>query len=289
LLLSLLGGAAAHAEVADFRQAVAVALANAATTTSAPQPTVRNLDDVCRLDDPIEGRVFREYGAVFIAGQGSVLPSRCAYSSPNEVAQFQATLALETKRVGGVRLTLQAPAMADLLAAVAEAKAERMRITPADRRTAGLRTFAETSKLWRIRVKSALRHWVRRGRLARSEAKAVLGLPMREQALQVLAWEEAGLWFAPGYRKSIVYAVAIPGTSQHVAALALDVREYDSEKVRAILARHGWFQTVRSDAPHFTYLGRAEEALTDLGLQQLVLEDRSYWVPRLEANETAAR
>lgn len=287
VLVGLLVSPTMHAEAADFRQAVALAMAEAASATTVP--AVRRLDEVCRLEDPIEGRVFREYGAVFIAGQGSVPPSRCAYSNTLEVAAFQATLPLRTERVGGVKLTLQAPAMADLLAAVTEAKSVHLRITPADRRTAGLRTFADTNRLWHARVRSALRHWVRKGKIGRAEAKAVLRLPMREQALQVLAWEESGLWFSPPQRKSILYTVAIPGTSQHVAALALDVREYNNAKVRAVLARHGWFQTVRSDAPHFTYLGRSEEALAGLGLQQLVLGDRSYWIPKLEANDTAAK
>jgi len=40
--------------------------------------------------------------------------------------------------------------------------------------------------------------------------------------------------------------------------LAFDANEHGSAAVRAVLAKHGWFQTVASDAPHFTFLGAAK-------------------------------
>ena len=43
--------------------------------------------------------------------------------------------------------------------------------------------------------------------------------------------------------------------------LAFDVNEFDNPRVREILAKHGWFQTVLSDLPHFTYLGLKEKDL----------------------------
>jgi hypothetical protein len=50
--------------------------------------------------------------------------------------------------------------------------------------------------------------------------------------------------------------------------------------VRAILERHGWFQTVARDCPHFTYLGVAKSQLASLGLRKVVEGDRQYWIPQ---------
>jgi hypothetical protein len=61
--------------------------------------------------------------------------------------------------------------------------------------------------------------------------------------------------------------------------LALDIREHDHVKIRAALARHGWFQTVVADLAHFTYLGCREEELPTLGLKKVTRGQRVYWVP----------
>ncbi len=39
-------------------------------------------------------------------------------------------------------------------------------------------------------------------------------------------------------------------------------------KVREILAKHGWFQTVVSDQPHFTFLGVPENQLVEFGIKK---------------------
>jgi hypothetical protein len=61
--------------------------------------------------------------------------------------------------------------------------------------------------------------------------------------------------------------------------LALDIVEFDNPAVRDVLAKHGWFQTVVSDLPHFTYLGANENDLPELGLKKVVSGGRSFWVP----------
>ena len=61
--------------------------------------------------------------------------------------------------------------------------------------------------------------------------------------------------------------------------LAFDVKEYENAKVRAILAKHGWYQTVVSDLPHFTFLGAAESELKELGLKRVKNGGRVFWVP----------
>jgi hypothetical protein len=51
--------------------------------------------------------------------------------------------------------------------------------------------------------------------------------------------------------------------------------------VRRILARHGWFQTVKSDLPHFTYLGLEEKDLPAHGLRPVVFSKQLFWIPNV--------
>jgi hypothetical protein len=47
--------------------------------------------------------------------------------------------------------------------------------------------------------------------------------------------------------------------------------------------RHGWFQTVVSDLPHFTFIGRDERVLPQFGLRRVSQTHKDqeyvYWVP----------
>jgi hypothetical protein len=61
--------------------------------------------------------------------------------------------------------------------------------------------------------------------------------------------------------------------------LAFDVKEHEDPRVRALLAKHKWFQTVVSDLPHFTYLGVEETELPGLGLKKVTEGGRTFWVP----------
>jgi hypothetical protein len=61
--------------------------------------------------------------------------------------------------------------------------------------------------------------------------------------------------------------------------LAFDVMEFDNQRIREIMARHGWFQTVVSDLPHFTFLGVSESELKELGLKKVKNGGRKFWVP----------
>src|ERR1041385_8300995 len=104
-----------------------------------------------------------------------------------------------------------------------------------------------------------------------------------EQARAVLDYEREGIWFSTHFDKSILYSVAAPGTSQHLSMLAFDVEEFKDPALRRLLGRHGWFQTVVSDLPHFTFLGRDEGDLPGLGLRRVLQEaggeTYEYWVP----------
>ena len=98
------------------------------------------------------------------------------------------------------------------------------------------------------------------------------------QVPEILKLEAAGLFFSSNLKKPILASAAAPGASQHLSMLALDIREHDQPKVRAALARHGWFQTVPGDLPHFTFLGVREEDLPALGLKKITTGQRVYWV-----------
>ena len=98
---------------------------------------------------------------------------------------------------------------------------------------------------------------------------------------EILELEKKKIFFSKDLSKSIIYSVAPPGTSQHLAMLAFDAAEYKNEQVREILARHKWFQTVVSDLPHFTYLGVKEKELPDLGLKKVENCGQVFWIPNI--------
>ena len=98
---------------------------------------------------------------------------------------------------------------------------------------------------------------------------------------EILRLEGKGLYFNMDFTKSILYSVAAPGTSQHLSMLAFDVKEFENAEVRSILARHGWFQTITSDLPHFTFLGVSESELPSLGLKKTTNSGRTFWIPQL--------
>ncbi|HMF55798.1 MAG TPA: hypothetical protein VK619_05530, partial [Pyrinomonadaceae bacterium] len=106
-------------------------------------------------------------------------------------------------------------------------------------------------------------------------------LPLHDQVAQVLRLEERGIFFSRDFRKSILYSVAAPGASQHISMLALDVAEFENARVRRILAAHGWFQTVKSDMPHFTFLGLNESDLPSHGLRSVTVDSQLFWIPNV--------
>jgi len=66
--------------------------------------------------------------------------------------------------------------------------------------------------------------------------------------------------------------------------LALDVTEFQDFRVRQILAEHGWFQTVLSDLPHFTYLALKEKDLPKKGLKSVDVDGQIFWIPNVEGD-----
>jgi len=227
--------------------------------------------------DALSWRVLEEYGAIFVA-RGIEAPPVVIFPNAEAVARWQTNLRTEQAEFAGISVRLQTAAMQALMKARAEAIQAHLSISPrgAD---AAQRNYDETLALWKSRVNPGLRHWVDRGLLGAPEAERIRNLPVREQAVEILRLEDRRLYFSKDFSKSILSSVAIPGASQHLALLALDVKEYDNPAVRSILERHGWFQTVQSDLPHFTYLGVSKQELPSLGLKMARKGGRTFWVP----------
>jgi hypothetical protein len=238
----------------------------------------------CDAGDAVSLRLLTEYGAVFVAGEGVLPPPVCAFSNSEEVATFQTRARALAADFGGVSVELQPAAMRALLAARAEALAAGLDITPRDGTEAARRDYADTVRLWDSRLLPALEYWKRQGRLTEEEAGRVKALPAREQVGAVLELERRGVFFSKDFSKSILHSVAAPGASQHLSMLAFDVSEYADARVRAVLARHGWFRTVQGDLPHFTYLGLREERLPSRGLKKMTTAYGEFWVPNVFDN-----
>jgi len=232
-------------------------------------------------DDEVGWRVLSEYGAVLVARGDAVPPPLIIFPDGKTVDDWQASVKSMRTNLGGAWIELQTPAMTALIEARAEAQTARVNISPRGG-NAGRRSYEETVKLWASRVNPGLEHWVHNRRLAREEAARIRALSPREQSAEIFRLEKKGLYFSTDFSKSILDSVAAPGSSQHLSMLAFDVKENGDSRVRAILARHCWFQTVSSDAPHFTFLGVTEDQLPTIGLKKVTNAGRAYWVPRLE-------
>jgi hypothetical protein len=228
--------------------------------------------------DAVGLRLLEEYGALFIARGGVVLPPVVMFPDHDAVARWQSSLSTEQAELAGVQVKLQSAAMRALIKAREDASHAHVSISPRGP-DAAQRGFDETLELWRSRVNPGLQHWVDKGLLSATEAERIRRLPAPEQVEEILGLEKRGLYFSKELSKSILFSVAPPGASQHLSLLAFDVKEHDNPVVRSILERHGWFQTVRSDLPHFTYLGTSKELLPSLGLKLVRNGDRTFWIP----------
>lgn len=232
-------------------------------------------------NDAVAARVLRDYGAIFVTTEDVLVPAKCVFDNSATTADFQSRTKISAQRMGNAQIELQAGAMDALNDAIAEAASKRVRITPLDGKIAGLRSYEDTVRLWNSRFTRALAYWERRGRIARDDADEARNLPAFEQVPVVLKWEDSGLWFSTGFTRSILTSVAAPGTSQHLSGLAFDVVEYRNASVRTILNKHGWFQTVAADEPHFTYIGRAETDLPKFGLISTYRNGYKFWIPAM--------
>lgn len=274
-------------ETANFRKVVEQKFAGTKLATlvdGVMKPAVGiKLENVCPIDTSFAAkRVFAEYGAVFIAQNGVRLPPTCIFETDKSVDEFQELTKSVTKTIGRVSITLQEPAMTALLKARDTAAKQGLAITPRGGSIAASRSFGDTLELWDSRFNPALNYWVGRGKISRQEAEYIKTRSLNERITKVLEWEEKGFYFSKDFRKTILQSVAVPGASQHIFMLALDVQQYDNPRVRQILAENGWFQTVKSDLPHFTYLGVEKKQLPALGLKAEKVGSQIFWIPNLE-------
>lgn len=244
-----------------------------------------NLEDLCASHDAVSRRVLEEYGAMFVAAESVRLPRVCMFADAAEVEAFQRAATWRAEMFGDVEIELQPAAMDALLRAREEARASGMDITPRGGSEGARRGFDDSLRLWRSRCEPALDHWCARGSLTLEQSEDVRGLAWREQVAAVLELERGGIFFSKDFSKSILQSVAAPGASQHLAMLAFDAAEFVDERVRRLLAGHGWFQTVHSDLPHFTYLGLAESELPARGLKSVEADGQVFWIPDTESDE----
>lgn len=229
-------------------------------------------------NDIVHKTLFGEYGAVFAARGNAVAPDRIVFKNEEEVTEFQSKVSIKKAKIGDFELELQTAALYDLLNAKKEAEEFGFTLNPRGKDSAR-RNYAGTIELWESRVNPALEHWTNEGKITEAEAEKIRSLSPFEQVPEVFKLEKKQIWFSKDLSKSIIYSVAPPGTSQHLAMLAFDIAEFQNEKVREILYKHKWFQTVVSDLPHFTYLGVEENELTALGLKSVENNGQKFWIP----------
>ena len=258
-------------EPAPFYEALAKALKKRKT----------RVENVCPPADPVARRILEEYGAIFLANKKVVPPPVCIFTHEDQVTRFQEQAGFVSEFMSYDHVELQPAALKQLLKAREEAQKEGLDITPRDGAEAARRNYEDSVRLWNSRFEPALEYWLGQGRLTAEEVERLKSLPLSQQVAEVLELEKSGIYFSKDLSKSILYSIAAPGTSQHIAMLAFDVNEFENPRVREIMAKHGWFQTVLSDLPHFTFLGLKEKDLPKHGLRSVEVNGQVFWIPNV--------
>ena len=239
------------------------------------------IEQICPPADPVSRRILEEYGAIFVADKKVKPPPVCIFTTEDQVTKFQEDAGTEVEVFEYDEIELQPEALKKLKKAREEAKKEGLDITPRDGAEAARRNYEDSVRLWNSRFQPALDYWLGQGRLTQEQVARLRSLPLSQQVAEVLELEKTGIYFSKDLSKSILYSIAAPGTSQHIAMLAFDVNEFENPRVREILAKHGWFQTVLSDLPHFTFLGLKEKDLPKHGLRSVEINGQMFWIPNV--------
>ena len=239
------------------------------------------VDNVCPPSDPVARRILEEYGAIFLANKKVLPPPVCIFTTEDQVTRFQEQAGFESEFMSFDHVELQPEALKQLLKARKEAQKEGLDITPRDGAEAARRNYDDSVRLWNSRFEPALEYWRGQGRLTAGQVDRLKSLPLAQQIAEVLELEKDGIYFSKDLSKSILYSIAAPGTSQHIAMLAFDVNEFENPRVREIMGKHGWFQTVLSDLPHFTFLGLKEKDLPKHGLRSVEVNGQVFWIPNV--------
>jgi hypothetical protein len=210
-------------------------------------------------------------------------PPVCVFTNEDQVTKFQEEAGFDEEQIGFDAIELQPEALKQLRKAREQAQKEGLDITPRDGAEAARRNYGDSVRLWNSRFLPALDYWQSQGRLTAEQVSRLKSLPLSQQIAEVLELEKDGIYFSKDLSKSILYSIAAPGTSQHIHMLAFDVNEFENPRVREIMAQHGWFQTVLSDLPHFTFLGLKEKDLPKHGLRSIEVNGQVFWIPNVEA------
>lgn len=240
------------------------------------------IDGICPPTEPVSRRILEEYGAVYLASKKVKPPPVCVFTTEDQVTKFQEAAGYDQEQIGFDVIELQPEALKQLKKAREEAQKEGLDITPRDGAEAARRNYEDSVRLWNSRFLPALDYWSGQGRLTADQVTWLKSLPLSQQIAEVLQLENSGIYFSKDLSKSILYSIAAPGTSQHIHMLAFDVNEFDNARVREIMAKHGWFQTVLSDLPHFTFLGLKEKDLPKNGLRSVEVNGQVFWIPNVE-------
>ncbi len=234
------------------------------------------------ISNPIERRLFAEYGAIFVTT--ATPPPVIMFFDADQVQAFQSSRDVGRAFFGEHEILLQSSALESLIAAASD------KSFTARAPDAGARSYDDTVKLWTRNVSRGLDHWESLGRINSEKAQSIRRLPPGDQVAQILNLEDADqLYFGTYFDKSILYSVAAPGASQHLSLLAFDVAEYQDEEVEQALGKRGWYRTVPNDLPHFTYVGHKEDSLSALGLKRIERDygERVYcfWTPDVDRRD----
>jgi hypothetical protein len=243
-----------------------------------------NLDLICPPADPVARRILEEYGAVFVADKKVKPPPVCVFTNEEQVTKFQDDAGVSAEYIAYDTVELQPEALKQLLKAREQALKEGLDITPRDGAEAARRNYEDSVRLWNSRFDPALDYWLEQGRLTADDVNRLRALPLKQQIAEVLELEKNGIYFSKDLSKSILYSIAAPGTSQHIHMLAFDVNEFENPRIREIMAKHGWFQTVLSDLPHFTFLGLKEKDLPKHGLRSVEANGQVFWIPNVSSS-----
>ncbi|HEX7294544.1 MAG TPA: hypothetical protein VF251_02250 [Pyrinomonadaceae bacterium] len=281
-----------NARAAEQQHQQMIATTNSFSDTKEPVPFYEalakalkkrkiKLDDVCPPSNGVARRILEEYGALYLATKKVTPPPVCIFTHEDQVSRFQESAGFEAEVIGYDEIELQTEALKQLRKARKEAQKEGLDITPRDGAEAARRNYDDSVRLWNSRFDPALEHWLAQGRLTAEEVSRLRSLPLSQQIAEVLELEKQGLYFSKDLSKSILYSIAAPGTSQHIAMLAFDVNEFENPRVREIMGKHGWFQTVLSDLPHFTFLGLKEKDLPKNGLRSVEVNGQVFWIPNV--------
>lgn len=243
------------------------------------------IEDLCPSSDAVSRRILEEYGAIFVASKKVLPPPLCVFTTEEQVTKFQDEAGVAAEVFGFDEIELQPEALKALLKAREDAQKEGLDITPRDGAEAARRNYDDSVRLWNSRFQPALDYWQAQGRLTSEDVTRLRGLPLLQQVAEVLELERTGIYFSKDLSKSILYSIAAPGASQHIAMLAFDVNEFENPRVREIMSLHGWFQTVVSDLPHFTFLGLKEKDLPKSGLRSVEVNGQVFWIPNVAGSQ----